>query len=58
MILTILAGTAFLWDIAVGLIVLPLPLLIATLPAVRWVNLDVGYSIGLEIIFIVFPIRE
>lgn len=51
--LTIVAGFMMIWDIAISLILLPLPTLIGSLPAFRWINLPPEYALGLEVIMIV-----
>lgn len=51
LLFTLLACTLFLYDISTGLIILPIPLLIFS--AIGWINLEISYAIGLEVICIV-----
>lgn len=51
-ILTLIFGFVAIWDIQTGLILMPLPTVIGSLPAVNWINIQPAFAIGLEIIFI------
>ena len=54
--LTLVAGLGFMWDISVGLIVLPLPTLLGSLSFTRWINIPTSYAVGVEVIFIVLAL--
>lgn len=54
--LTLVCGLAFLSDIQIGLILLPLPTLIGSLSFVNWINIPTHYALGVEVIFIVIAL--
>lgn len=54
--LTLVAGFIFIWDIQVGLIIIPLPTLLGSLSFIQWIDISTYYTIGLEVIFIIIAI--
>ena len=44
------------FDMRIGLILLPLPILLGTLSFTRWIKIPTGYAVGLEVIFIIIAV--